>query len=51
MTAVQKQMRRGAPSPPPEALRDDHRFAAWAAEAAGSVLLDLRGSGLLGREL
>lgn len=51
MTAVQKQMRRGAPSPPPEALRDDHRFAAWAAEAAGRVLLDLRGSGLAGEEL
>ena len=51
MTAVQKQMRRGVPSPPPEVLRDDHRFAAWAADTAGRVLLDLRDSMLSGREL
>lgn len=42
---------RPVPTPPPGVLGDNHRFAAWAAEAAGAVLLELRGSGLVGKEL
>ncbi|WP_432476763.1 3'(2'),5'-bisphosphate nucleotidase CysQ [Nocardioides sp. GXQ0305] len=33
------------------ATRDDHAFAAWAAEQAGARLLEVRGQGLEGREL
>lgn len=43
--------RRPVPPLPPGVRGDDHRFAAWAAEAAGAVLLELRGSGLAGKEL
>jgi 3'(2'), 5'-bisphosphate nucleotidase len=32
-------------------LTDDHAFAAWAAEQAGTRLLEVRGQGLEGREL
>ena len=36
----------------PDAARtDDHAFAVWAAEAAGARLLEVRGQGLVGREL
>jgi len=38
-------------TPPAEALTDDHLFAAWAATVAGELLLQIRGSGLEGREL
>jgi 3'(2'), 5'-bisphosphate nucleotidase len=37
--------------PPAEALENDHLFAAWTATAAGSLLLQVRGSGLEGKEL
>ena len=39
------------PEVPDEAVRDDHAFAAWAAEQAGARLLEVRGEGLAGREL
>ena len=39
------------PAPSDDVLADDHRFAAWAATAAGELLLDVRGQGLEGREL
>lgn len=48
---IEHQTGRGIPSPPPEAMQDDHGFAAWAAEIAGGVLLDLRNSGLVGKDL
>ena len=48
---AEPQGRRRVPIPPPETLRNDHDFAAWAAEVAGETLLDLRGSGLVGKEL
>jgi 3'(2'), 5'-bisphosphate nucleotidase len=38
------------PGPPP-ADADDHEFAAWAASAAGDLLLQVREQGLTGREL
>jgi len=38
-------------TPPAEALADDHLFAAWTATVAGELLLEVRGSGLEGREL
>ena len=38
-------------TPPAEALADDHLFAAWAATAAGELLLQVRGSGLEGKAL
>jgi 3'(2'), 5'-bisphosphate nucleotidase len=38
-------------TPPAEALADDHLFAAWAATAAGEMLLQVRGSGLEGKAL
>jgi 3'(2'), 5'-bisphosphate nucleotidase len=38
------------PGPPP-AGADDHQFAAWAATVAGELLLQVRGQGLVGREL
>ena len=37
--------------PPAETLGNDHLFAAWAATAAGSLLLQVRESGLEGKEL
>ncbi|MEO6472179.1 MAG: 3'(2'),5'-bisphosphate nucleotidase CysQ [Aeromicrobium sp.] len=37
--------------PLPETLQNDHRFAAWAASAAGDVLEQVRLSGLEGKEL
>lgn len=42
---------RSLPVPPHDALENDHRFAAWAAEVAGDVLLNLRSSGLTGNAL
>jgi 3'(2'), 5'-bisphosphate nucleotidase len=39
------------PTPPTEALEDDHRFAAWTATVAGERLLEVREEGLEGREL
>ena len=40
------------PGPPePDVLADDHRFAAWAATAAGDLLNEVRRGGLQGREL
>jgi 3'(2'), 5'-bisphosphate nucleotidase len=36
---------------PPAITTDDHAFAAWAAEQAGTRLLEVRGEGLTGREL
>jgi 3'(2'), 5'-bisphosphate nucleotidase len=39
------------PTPPPDALEDDHRFAAWTATVAGDRLLRVREEGLEGREL
>ncbi len=39
------------PTPPESALHDDHAFAAWAAGAAGDLLTELRGQGLVGKEL
>jgi 3'(2'), 5'-bisphosphate nucleotidase len=38
-------------TPPADALTDDHLFAAWAATAAGDLLLQVRGSGLEGKAL
>ena len=38
-------------TPPPEALADDHLFAAWTATVAGTLLLQIRESGLEGKEL
>ncbi|RNL78340.1 3'(2'),5'-bisphosphate nucleotidase CysQ [Nocardioides marmorisolisilvae] len=38
-------------TPPAEALENDHLFAAWAATAAGSLLLGVRESGLEGKAL
>ena len=38
-------------TPPAEALANDHLFAAWAATAAGDLLLQVRGSGLEGKAL
>jgi 3'(2'), 5'-bisphosphate nucleotidase len=38
-------------TPPDAALADDHLFAAWAATVAGDLLLQVRGSGLEGKEL
>ncbi|MGN6782037.1 MAG: inositol monophosphatase family protein [Marmoricola sp.] len=38
------------PGTPPDGA-DDHAFAAWAAEAAGALLLEVRGQGLTGKEL
>ncbi len=40
-----------AGTPAPEVVADDHRFAAWLAEAAGRRLLEVRGEGLEGKEL
>jgi 3'(2'), 5'-bisphosphate nucleotidase len=37
--------------PPAEALANDHLFAAWTATAAGTLLLQVRESGLEGKEL
>jgi 3'(2'), 5'-bisphosphate nucleotidase len=39
------------PSPPANAVADDHAFAAWAATVAGERLVEVRGEGLQGREL
>ncbi|MGA9747861.1 MAG: inositol monophosphatase family protein, partial [Nocardioides sp.] len=39
------------PSPPAEAVDDDHLFAAWAATAAGELLTEVRTQGLGGKEL
>jgi len=39
------------PSPPASASSEDHAFAAWAATAAGELLLEVRGRGLEGRAL
>ena len=38
-------------TPPTEALANDHLFAAWTATAAGTLLLQVRESGLAGKEL
>ncbi|MFL6021886.1 MAG: 3'(2'),5'-bisphosphate nucleotidase CysQ [Marmoricola sp.] len=38
-------------TPPAEALANDHLFAAWTATAAGSLLLQVRESGLEGKAL
>jgi 3'(2'), 5'-bisphosphate nucleotidase len=38
-------------TPPAEALADDHLFAAWTATVAGELLLQVRESGLEGRQL
>jgi len=38
-------------APPAEALASDHLFAAWAATAAGTLLLQVRESGLKGKAL
>ena len=38
-------------TPPAEALGNDHLFAAWAATVAGDLLVQVRGSGLEGKEL
>ncbi len=38
-------------TPPPEALENDHLFAAWTATAAGTLLLGIRESGLQGKAL
>jgi 3'(2'), 5'-bisphosphate nucleotidase len=38
-------------TPPAEALADDHLFAAWTATAAGTLLLQVRESGLEGKAL
>ena len=38
-------------TPPAEALENDHLFAAWTATVAGRLLLQVRGSGLRGKEL
>lgn len=38
-------------SPPAEALADDHLFAAWTATVAGTLLLQIRESGLEGKAL
>ncbi len=37
--------------PPPEALADDHLFAAWTATVAGTLLMQVRESGLEGKAL
>ncbi|WP_121255912.1 3'(2'),5'-bisphosphate nucleotidase CysQ [Nocardioides ferulae] len=43
---------RSAPgTPPPAAATDDHVLAAWLAETAGRLLLEVREEGLEGREL
>jgi 3'(2'), 5'-bisphosphate nucleotidase len=39
------------PTPPDDVLADDHRFAAWAATAAGDLLLEVRSGDLEGKEL
>ncbi|MCW2787138.1 MAG: cysQ [Marmoricola sp.] len=40
------------PGPPPaDALENDHLFAAWTATVAGTLLLEVRTSGLVGKEL
>ncbi len=39
------------PGAPGEAARDDHRLAAWLATVAGELLLQVRETGLEGREL
>jgi 3'(2'), 5'-bisphosphate nucleotidase len=40
------------PGPPPsDALENDHLFAAWTATVAGTLLLEVRKSGLEGKEL
>ncbi len=38
-------------TPPAEALENDHLFAAWTATVAGELLLQVRTSGLAGKEL
>jgi 3'(2'), 5'-bisphosphate nucleotidase len=38
-------------TPPAEALENDHLFAAWTATVAGTLLLQVRESGLEGKEL
>lgn len=38
-------------TPPAEALADDHLFAAWTATVAGDLLMQVRESGLEGKEL
>ncbi|MDP3967356.1 MAG: 3'(2'),5'-bisphosphate nucleotidase CysQ [Nocardioides sp.] len=38
-------------TPPPGIDHDDHLLAAWAAETAGALLVDVRGRGLEGKEL
>ena len=38
-------------SPPPASVDDDHEIAAWLATAAGRLLLQVRESGLTGRDL
>jgi len=39
------------PEPTTAAATDDHAFAAWAATVAGELLTDVRGQGLVGRDL
>ncbi|HET6625222.1 MAG TPA: 3'(2'),5'-bisphosphate nucleotidase CysQ [Nocardioidaceae bacterium] len=39
------------PSPPEGVADDDHRFAEWAATVAGSLLMQVRGQGLTGKDL
>jgi 3'(2'), 5'-bisphosphate nucleotidase len=36
---------------PPESVSDDHRLAAWLAQTAGELLVEVRGQGLTGRAL
>ncbi len=40
-----------APASPPGIEHDDHLLAAWAAEVAGNLLVEVRGQGLEGKEL
>jgi len=40
-----------AGTPSTEVVADDHRFADWAATAAGELLVQVRGQGLQGKEL
>jgi 3'(2'), 5'-bisphosphate nucleotidase len=39
------------PTPPESEVKDDHRFAAWAATQAGELLTEVRGQGLEGKAL
>ena len=38
-------------TPTPDVVADDHLLAAWLAEEAGRLLLDVRTQGLEGKEL